>query len=199
MTRVLILYYSVHGHTGELARLIARGVESVDGCEAVLRTVPRLKAATEAADPAVPEQGAPYATLDDLRDCDALALGSPTRFGSMAAPLKAFLERSSDLWLSGALANKPAAVFTSTSSLHGGQEATLLGMMLPLIHHGMLMVGLPYTEAGLMRTDAGGTPYGASHWSGADSQRPLTGTEAALSRALGSRLASLASRLKSSR
>ncbi|MFN4290249.1 MAG: NAD(P)H:quinone oxidoreductase [Permianibacter sp.] len=194
--KLLVLYYSVHGHTAELARHIARGIESVDGCEALLRTVPRLTPATAAAEAAVPEQGAPYVNLDELRSCDGLALGSPTRFGNMAASLKGFLDGSSALWLSGALAGKPACVFTSTGTLHGGQESTLLSMMLPLLHHGMLLLGLPYTEPALSRTRTGGTPYGVSHWAGQDGQQPLSDDEKELCRALGARLARTAWQLQ---
>src|SRR6202021_3660736 len=163
MADILVVYYSRSGSTAELARHVARGIEAVPGAIAKLRTVPPVSAESEAAPKPVPESGAPYATLDDLRQCDGLLLGSPTRFGNMAAPLKFFLDGTSALWVSGALADKPAAVFTSTQSLHGGQEATLLSMMLPLLHHGMYLVGLPYTEQALTATQSGGTPYGASH------------------------------------
>lgn len=196
--KLLVLYYSVHGATAELARQIARGIEEVPGAEAVLRTVPRLTPATAAAEAAIPDSGAPYATLDDLRQCAGLALGSPTRFGNMAAALKGFLDSSSELWLSGALAGKPACVFTSTGSLHGGQETTLLSMMLPLLHHGMLIMGLPYTEAALMRSRTGGTPYGVSHWAGMDNRQPLSEDEKQLCRAQGIRLANTALRLQHS-
>ncbi len=194
--KLLVLYYSVHGATAELARQIARGIEEIEGAEAVLRTVPRLTPATAAAEPAVPYSGAPYVTLDDLRQCDGLALGSPTRFGNMAAALKGFLDSTSDLWLSGALAGKPACVFTSTGTLHGGQESTLLSMMLPLLHHGMLLLGVPYTEAALSRTRTGGTPYGVSHWAGVDNSQALSDDEKILCRALGARLALTAMQLK---
>ena len=194
--KLLVLYYSVHGATAELARQIARGIEEIEGAEAVLRTVPRLTPATAAAEPAVPDSGAPYVTLDDLRQCDGLALGSPTRFGNMAAALKGFLDSTSDLWLSGALAGKPACVFTSTGTLHGGQESTLLSMMLPLLHHGMLLLGVPYTEAALSRTRTGGTPYGVSHWAGVDNSQALSDDEKILCRALGARLALTALQLK---
>ena len=194
--KLLVLYYSVHGATAELARQIARGIEEIEGAEAVLRTVPRLTPATAAAEPAVPDSGAPYVTLDDLRQCDGLALGSPTRFGNMAAALKGFLDSTSDLWLSGALAGKPACVFTSTGTLHGGQESTLLSMMLPLLHHGMLLLGVPYTEAALSRTRTGGTPYGVSHWAGLDNSQALSDDEKTLCRALGARLARTAMQLK---
>lgn len=193
-TRVLVLYYSVHGSTATMARQIARGVEA-GGAEAVLRTVPKVAPETEVAAPAIPEDGALYCSHDDLTSCHGLALGSPTRFGNMAAPLKYFLDGSSGLWVEGALVGKPAAVFTSTASLHGGQETTLLSMMLPLLHHGMVILGLPYTEAALHRTAHGGTPYGASHHAGSD-HAELRPDEAELCRALGTRLATLAQRLR---
>ena len=195
MKNVLILYYSRHGATVGMAQHVARGVESVAGCEAVLRTVPEISEVCEAVADSVPAQGAPYVSLDDLKECDALALGSPGRFGNMAAPLKYFLEKTSSLWLSGSLVGKPAGVFTSTSSLHGGQESTLLSMMLPLLHHGMLITGLPYAEADLISTQSGGTPYGPTHVSGSDSVRPLTDEEKRLCFALGKRLAQLAHKL----
>ena len=195
MKNVLILYYSRHGATVGMAQHVARGVESVAGCEAVLRTVPEISEVCEAVADSVPAQGAPYVSLDDLKACDALALGSPGRFGNMAAPLKYFLEKTSSLWLSGSLVGKPAGVFTSTSSLHGGQESTLLSMMLPLLHHGMLITGLPYAEADLISTQSGGTPYGPTHVSGSDSARPLTDEEKRLCFALGKRLAQLAQKL----
>ncbi|MGH8509690.1 MAG: NAD(P)H:quinone oxidoreductase [Gammaproteobacteria bacterium] len=189
MIEVLVLFYSRHGNVAEMARLIARGIDGVPNCQARLRTVPAVSAACEASEDPIPERGPPYATRDDLVECAALALGSPTRFGNMAAPLKYFLDGTSDLWVSGALIGKPAAVFTSTSSQHGGQESTLLSMMLPLLHHGMLVLGLPYGEAALMRTVSGGTPYGASHVAGTDSDRPISGDEHELCVALGRRLA----------
>ncbi|QLF94744.1 NAD(P)H:quinone oxidoreductase [Pseudomonas sp. ABC1] len=192
---VLVLYYSRHGATADMARHIARGVEMV-GLEARLRCVPEVSAECEAVAPAIPEQGATYVTLDDLRHCSALALGSPTRFGNMAAPLKYFLDGTSNLWLTGELVGKPAGVFTSTASLHGGQESTLLSMLLPLLHHGMLVTGLPYSESALVETRGGGTPYGASHHAGADGKRPLDEHEIALCRALGQRLAHTASKLE---
>lgn len=195
---ILVLYYSRHGATADMARHIARGVEQ-GGMEARLRTVPAVSAECEAVAPAVPEQGAVYATLDDLKNCAGLALGSPTRFGNMAAPMKYFLDGSSSLWLSGELVNKPAGVFTSTSSLHGGQESTLLSMMLPLMHHGMLICGLPYSEPALLNTQAGGTPYGPSHVAGADSKRPLDEHEISLCNALGLRLAKFAQQLERAR
>ncbi len=194
--KLLVLYYSVHGHTETLARHIARGIETVTGAEAVLRTVPRLHAVTEAPAPAVPETGAPYASLTDLRECAGLALGSPTRFGNMAAPLKSFLDGSSELWLSGALVGKPACAFTSTGTLHGGQESTLLSMMLPLLHHGMVIAGVPYTEAALSRTRTGGTPYGVSHWAGTGNSQTISDDEKELCHAMGRRLALLARQLQ---
>lgn len=199
MSYILVLYYSRYGATAELARQIARGVEMVPGLQARLRTVPAVSAVCEAVAPGVPDSGAPYVTLEDLRGCAGLALGSPTRFGNMAAPLKHFLEGTSALWLGGALAGKPAGVFTSTSSLHGGQEATLLSMMLPLLHHGMLILGLPYTESELIGTRSGGTPYGPSHLAGPDSDLPLTEDERRLCLALGKRLAQTATALRARR
>lgn len=195
MAEILVLYYSRHGAVAAMAQQLARGVETVAGCEARLRTVPPVSPSHDPQAGAVPASGAPYATLDDLRECAGLALGSPTRFGNMAAPLKHFLDTTGALWISGALCGKPAAVFTSTSTLHGGQESTLLSMMLPLLHHGMVLVGLPYTEAALNRTTSGGTPYGASHMAGANSDRPLSADEKDLCQALGKRLASVALRL----
>ncbi len=199
MSEILVLYYSRYGATAELARNIARGVEEVPGMQARLRTVPEVSATCEAIADAVPEQGPPYATIDDLKECAGLALGSPTRFGNMAAPLKYFLDGTSPLWLSGTLIGKPAALFTSTSSLHGGQESTLLSMMLPLLHHGMLIVGLPYSEMALLHTQSGGTPYGASHYGGTQNDRPITHEEKQLALALGRRLASTAQQLQTGR
>lgn len=192
---VLVLYYSRHGATAEMARHIARGIE-LAGMEARLRTVPAVSSECEAVAPSVPEEGAVYATLEDLKNCAGLALGSPTRFGNMAAPLKYFLDGTSGLWLTGELVGKPAGVFTSTASLHGGQETTLLSMLLPLLHHGMLVLGLPYSENALLETSGGGTPYGASHFAGADGKRLLDQHEIALCRALGQRIAQTASRLE---
>jgi NAD(P)H dehydrogenase (quinone) len=189
LSYILILYYSRHGATFELARQIARGVESIAGIEARLRTVPAVSTVCEASEAAVPATGAPYVTLDDLRDCAGLALGSPTRFGNMAAPMKYFLDGTSALWLAGALVGKPAAVFTSTSSPHGGQEATLLTMLVPLLHHGMLLMGIPYSEGDLLHTRGGGTPYGASHLAGPDNKLPVSDEERRLAQALGKRLA----------
>jgi NAD(P)H dehydrogenase (quinone) len=192
---VLVLYYSRHGAVKQMAQLVARGVGEVQGMSARLRTVPAVSPTNEATSPAVPDDGAPYVELSDLQECAALALGSPTRFGNMAAPMKHFLDTTSALWLSGALAGKPAAVFTSTSSMHGGQETTLVSMMLPLLHHGMLIVGVPYTEPDLTATQSGGTPYGASHTAGMHSDRALTEHEKRLCVALGRRLASVAAKL----
>ena len=196
MNEILVLYYSRHGATAEMAQRIAFGIESVAGCQARLRTVPPVSSVCEATADAIPDAGPPYASLDDLRECAGLALGSPTRFGNMAAPLKYFLDSTSSLWLSGGLIGKPAAVFTSTSSLHGGQETTLLSMMLPLLHHGMLILGLPYSETELLTTTSGGTPYGPSHTAGVDSKQPLTAEEKHLCTALGKRLADTVTALR---
>ena len=192
---VLVLYYSRNGATAELANLVARGAEEVADARAVLRTVPPVSPGGGAGAPAVPAAGPPYAEPADLERCDALALGSPTRFGNMAAPMKHFWDGTAAQWHAGALAGKPAAVFASTATLHGGQEATLLSMMLPLLHHGCLLLGLPYTEPRLSTTESGGTPYGASRWSGESEPRALTEDESALARALGRRLAQTARRL----
>lgn len=197
MPELLVLYYSRHGAIREMARLIARGIEQVPGASARLRTVPQVASVTTVAQPAIPEAGAPYCELADLEQCAGIALGSPTRFGNMAAPMKHFWDGTGALWLKGVLAGKPAAVFTSTSSLHGGQEATLLSMMLPLMHHGMLLVGLPYTMPELSTTQTGGTPYGASHVAGSASDRPLSAEEKTLCIALGRRLAGIAVKLSS--
>ena len=191
---ILVLYYSRHGATAEMARHIARGIEQA-GFEARLRTVPAVSTECEAVAPAIPAEGALYVSLDDLKNCAGLVLGSPTRYGNMAAAMKYFLDGTNSLWLTGALVGKPAAVFTSTASLHGGQESTLLSMMLPLLHHGMLICGLPYSESALIETQGGGTPYGASHHAGADGKRPLDEHEIALCRALGLRLAQTAGQL----
>lgn len=190
---VLVLYYSRQGATVTMAQHIARGVEMVPGVAARLRTVPAVSATCEQTEEDIPTTGPLYCELADLRDCAGLVMGSPTRFGNMAAPLKYFMDQTSALWLSGAMIDKPAAVFTSTSSLHGGQESTLLSMLLPLLHHGMIIAGLPYSESGLMSTTSGGTPYGASHWAGSDNKRAVDEVEAALCRALGQRVARLAS------
>jgi NAD(P)H dehydrogenase (quinone) len=195
---ILVLYYSRSGHTAQLARLIARGVEEIPGMRARLRQVPPVAPVTEMAQPPEPEEGAPYATRQDLHDCAGLALGSPTRFGNMAAPLKYFLDSTGAEWASGALVGKPAAVFTATSTMHGGQESTLLSMALPLLHHGMLLLGLPFTEVALNATLTGGTPYGASHVSGAQGDRGISEHERELARALGRRLADTARKLAAS-
>ena len=188
MKDILVLYYSRHGATSRMAQQIALGIEEA-GCNARLRTVPNISTTIEALENDIPESGAPYASLDDMQECIALAVGSPTRFGNMASELKYFFDSTSPLWLSGEMVNKPAAVFTSTSSLHGGQESTLLSMMLPLLHHGMQLIGIPYTETTLLKTQTGGTPYGASHTSGIDSDLPLSDDEKNLCKALGKRLA----------
>jgi NAD(P)H dehydrogenase (quinone) len=193
---LLVLYYSRHGATRKLADLICQGIDGVSGCEARLRTVPAVSTVTEASASDIPSQGPPYVELADLRECDGLALGSPTRFGNMASAMKYFWDGTSTEWLAGTLAGKPACVFTSTGSLHGGQEATLLSMMLPLLHHGMVLLGLPYTEAGLMTTASGGTPYGASHWAGLSSDRQIDEDSRALAIALGRRLAQTALKLR---
>lgn len=189
MITILVLYYSRYGATQKMAELIARGIESMPNVEAMIRTVPEDNTA------AIPETGAPFVTLDDLKNCDGLALGSPTRFGNMAAPLKSFLDSTSGLWMGGNLVGKPAVVFTSTASMHGGQETTLLSMMLPLLHHGMLILGIPYTEALLTTTTSGGTPYGASHLAGPKSDLAISESESILCKNLGKRLATIALQL----
>ncbi len=196
MPYILILFYSRYGATAEMANYIARGVEEISGIEARLRTVPPVSTVCEATEEAIPAKGAPYATLEDLRHCAGLVLGSPTRFGNMAAPMKYFLDSTSSLWLSGDLVDKPAAVFSSSSSLHGGQETTLISMMLPLLHHGMSIMGIPYTQSELITTKSGGTPYGATHVAGEDSQLPLTEEEKILCKALGKRVAKAAAASK---
>ncbi|MBI1988717.1 MAG: NAD(P)H:quinone oxidoreductase [Betaproteobacteria bacterium] len=195
MQEILVLYYSRYGAVKQMAQLIARGIEQVPGARARVRTVPKVSAVCETVEAGVPDAGAPYAELRDFEECAGLALGSPTRFGNMAAPLKYFLDSTSGLWLKGALAGKPAAVFTSTSSMHGGQEATLISMMLPLLHHGMVLLGLPYTEPELISTVSGGTPYGASHVAGAASDRAISEEEKKLCIVLGRRLAATAVKL----
>lgn len=197
MLKILVLYYSRHGHVAQMAQRIARGIEEIPACEACVRTVPPISTVCETVASTIPKSGPPYVSLEELQTCAGLALGSPTRFGNMAAPLKYFLEQTSSLWLSGGLVGKPAAVFTSTSSLHGGQESTLLSMMLPLLHHGMLILGLPYTEKELLTTSQGGSPYGATHVAGVDNQNPLSEAEQRLCRALGRRLAQITSQLHS--
>ncbi len=191
---ILVLYYSRQGSTRTMAMQLARGIEAVSGIEARVRTVPSVSPDTEASQPDIPQEGALYCTLDELSGCAGLAIGSPTRFGNMAAPLKYFLDSTSGLWMSGALAGKPASVFTSTSSLHGGQETTLTSMMLPLLHHGMVITGLPYSEPALHSTTGGGTPYGPSHHAKDDSTT-LTDAEAQLCQAQGKRLAEIALKL----
>ncbi len=192
MKDVLVLYYSRHGATAALAQAIADGIDSVPGVCARVRTVPAVSPTSEASAPAIPSEGPPYVELTDLQECIGMALGSPTRFGNMAAPLKYFLDATSQVWMAGDLRDKPACVFTSTGSLHGGQESTLLSMMLPLMHHGMLIMGIPYSEPELMGTSSGGTPYGASHWAGADGARIVDATEKKLARLQGIRLAQTA-------
>lgn len=196
MADILVLYYSRSGHVKAMAEHIARGIESVAGCHALLRTVPPVSTVCEATQDSIPENGHLYVTHDDVKHCAALVLGSPTRFGNMAAPLKYFIDSTSDIWLSGELSGKPAAVFTSTGSLHGGQETTLLSMMLPLLHHGMMIMGLPYSEAGLMLTQDGGTPYGPSHLAGSQNNRSLSDNETQLCRALGKRIATTTKKLQ---
>ena len=196
MLELLVLYYSRGGATRKLAEAIAQGIDATPGASARLRTVPSVSTVAEATEPDVPRSGPPYVELRDLDECAGLALGSPTRFGNMAAPLKYFLDGTGAQWFSGALSGKPACVFTSTGSLHGGQETTLVSMMTPLLHHGMLIVGLPYTEADLMTTTSGGTPYGASHVAGMDGQRPVDDVERRLAIALGARLARIAKALQ---
>lgn len=194
MPQILLVYYSRHGSVSSMAQQIALGVEAVSDCDAKIRCVPEVSAATEKTKPTVPVSGPPYATLEELKTCDGLIIGSPSYFGNMAAPLKYFLDQSSQIWLSGNMIGKPAGLFTSTSSLHGGQESVLLSMMIPLLHHGMLICGIPYSEPALLQTQSGGTPYGASHVSGSDGQA-LTEHETAVCRALGRRVAELTTKL----
>lgn len=196
MLEILVLYYSRYGNVEKMAHHVARGVESVADCSARIRTVPAVSPVCEASEDDIPESGPPYADNNDLRECAGLALGSPTRYGNMAAALKYFMDGTGDLWVSGALVGKPAAVFTSTSSMHGGQETTLISMILPLLHHGMILIGLPYSEPELISTQSGGTPYGASHLAGPDSDRDLTDEEKKLCFALGRRLAETTKKLK---
>jgi NAD(P)H dehydrogenase (quinone) len=195
MHDLLVLYYSRHGAVAEMARLIARGVESVPGAQARLRTVPGVSPKTEMAEPPVPPEGAPYADHKDLEECIGLAMGSPTRFGNMAAPMRYFLDGTGGLWMKGGLAGKPASVFTSTATMHGGQETTLITMMMPLLHHGMVIVGLPYTLPELTSTHSGGSPYGATHVAGPNDDHPLTDEERRLCIAQGKRLAEMALKL----
>jgi NAD(P)H dehydrogenase (quinone) len=196
MSEILVLYYSRNGKTAQLARLVARGVEEVREMSARVRSVPPVAPVTEISAPPEPDDGAPYATFADLRECSGLVLGSPTRFGNMAAPLKYFLDSTAADWVSGTLVGKPAGVFTSTGTQHGGQETTLVSMMLPLLHHGMLIVGIPYTEAALNRTSGGGSPYGASHVAGASDQNTISDDERVLARVLGRRVAEVAAKLE---
>lgn len=195
MTEILVLYYSRDGSVARMAQLLARGVEEIEGSEARIRSVPAVSPVCEATQEAIPSQGAPYATLADLTECAGLALGSPAYFGNMAAPLKSFLDTTGALWLSGAMAGKPAAVFTSSGTLHGGQESCLLSMMIPLLHHGMLLLGLPGSQPELATTTTGGSPYGVGHWAGMDGNKDISAEEARLCRALGRRLAETARRL----
>lgn len=195
MATILILYYSRYGAVKAMAEQIARGVESVPNMEALLRTVPAVSPSVEVASPPVPAEGALYATIDDLKSCAGIALGSPTRFGNMAAPMKHFFDQTSGLWLSGALVNKPATVFTSSASMHGGQETTLISMMLPLLHHGCLLLGIPYTSVDLVESRSGGTPYGASHFAGEKSDMPLTPEEKRLCQIQGKRLATITAKM----
>jgi NAD(P)H dehydrogenase (quinone) len=189
MAEILILYYSRHGATAEMANQIARGVEEIPKVTARLRTVPEVSTVCEATEEEIPTKGALYASMDDLQECQGLVLGSPTRYGNMAAPMKYYIEQTSRLWMSGALIGKPASVFTSTSSMHGGQESTLISMMLPLLHHGMLLLGVPYSETNLLHTASGGTPYGSSHLAGPDSKLPLSEEEKAICQTQGRRIA----------
>lgn len=193
---ILVLYYSRYGSVAKMAEFVARGIECVPGMEAKVRTVPPVSPITQIAEPPVPSNGPPYATLEELKSCSGLAMGSPTRFGNMAAPLKYFLDQTGALWASGDLVNKPASVFTSTATMHGGQETTLISMMLPLIHHGMIMVGTPYTQPELNTTQTGGTPYGPSHLAGQKSDLEISADEQALCKALGKRLAEISLKFK---
>jgi len=191
MAKILVLYHSRLGSVEKIANLIARGINAVEGVEALIRTVPNISANTQSSEASIPETGAPYVTLDDLKNCDGLILGSPTRFGNMSAELKHFIDSTSSVWMSGELQGKPAAVFSSSSSMHGGQESTLLSMMLPLLHHGMLLVGIPYSEPSLSQTISGGTPYGATHVAGSNNQNTISDDEKNLSIALGQRVAEI--------
>lgn len=193
---ILVLYYSKTGSVANIAKYIGRGVERVGGIEARLRCVPSVSTACEATEKDIPDSGAPYATIEDLRNCSGLALGSPTRFGNMSAPLKYFIDSTSGIWMSGELSGRPACVFSSTASMHGGQETTLISMMLPLLHHGMVLVGLPFTEPTLTTTQTGGTPYGVTHLSGSDNNNVLSKDEMLLAKNLGERVAKIALKLK---
>ena len=195
MLKILVLYYSQNGSVLNLAREIAKGIDSVAGCEAVLRTVPKVSTVCEQVADSIPDSGAPYVSIEDLRECAGLAMGSPTRFGNMAAAMKYFLDGTSGVWLSGDLIGKPACVFTSSSSMHGGQESTLLTMMLPLLHQGMMVLGVPYSEADVGSTQTGGTPYGASHVSGSDGKNQLSPAEKRIAFAQGKHLAQTAAKL----
>ena len=195
MADILVLYYSRHGSVKKLAYQVARGIESVPHCNAVLRTVPPISTVCEASAPEIPEEGDPYVSIDDFKQCDGLAMGSPTRFGNMAAPLKYFIDQTAPIWLSGEMVNKPAGVFTSTSSMHGGQESTLLSMMLPLIHHGMILLGIPFAGTPINATITGGTPYGASHVAGSDNCNEFSQDEQKVARILGERIANCASKM----
>lgn len=197
MTEILVLYYSHSGSVAEMARHIAHGIESVSDCQAVIRTVPAVSTTCENTESDIPDSGPPFATHEDWINCDGLALGSPARFGNMAAALKYFIDSTSDIWASGNLVGKPATVFSSTASIHGGQETTLISMMLPLLHHGMLMLGIPYTESGLFAIEGGGTPYGATHVAGSNNELPISDNEKALCIAVGKRLAEVSSKLTS--
>ena len=196
MSKILVLYYSKHGNIAEMANIIARGVTSIPECESMVRTVPPISTTTEAIDDTIPESGPPYVANEEMSQCDGVILGSPTRFGNMAAPLKYFLDCTSDLWISGGMIGKPAAFFTSSATVHGGQESTLLSMMIPLLHHGMVIVGLPYSEPALTKTKSGGTPYGASHVCGPENNWPITEEEKDLCIALGKRIAQISLSLK---
>ena len=195
MTEILVLYFSRHGSVANLAKTISHGIESIEGCCARVRTVPSVSANTEATEDIIPQNGPPYASASDLDECDGIIIGSPAYFGNMAAPMKYFLDQTTPQWLTGALVNKPAAVFTSSSSFHGGQETALFSMLIPLMHHGAILVGIPYTEENLNTTKTGGTPYGASHVSGLDSKSPFTDDEKKLCHALGKRVATVARKL----
>lgn len=196
MTQILVLYYSRSGSVAEMARYIARGIESIADCDALLRTVPAVSSTSESFEPEIPKSGPPYASHEDLTNCDGLVLGSPTRFGNMASPMKYFIDSTSDVWASGDLVGKPASVFSSSASLHGGQETTLISMMLPLLHHGMMLLGIPYTDSNLSTTKSGGTPYGTTHVAGSDNDLPINEDEKTLCISVGKRIAKLSKKLK---